>query len=185
VLIAATLVSSAAFSQPHPITATTDTSKMGAPISKNIYGQFLEHGGDIVNTGVWAEMLVDRKFFIRSPPVHPPAGNCKCRRQSTVSADSYALGAPVGADDAVTMDTKSLYTGEHTPLVKLDAKEAHGLSESGIAVRKGKTYTGRIILVGTPSAVVKVALIWGREAADRQVITIRHLGSAYRKFPIL
>ncbi|MGA2534789.1 MAG: hypothetical protein ABSF53_02150 [Terracidiphilus sp.] len=56
-------MSSVAFSQPHPIIATIDASKTGAPISKNIYGQFLEHGGDIVNTGVWAEMLADRKFF--------------------------------------------------------------------------------------------------------------------------
>ena len=50
-------------SQTHAVNATIDVSKTGAPISKNIYGQFLEHGGDIVNTGVWSEMLVDRKFF--------------------------------------------------------------------------------------------------------------------------
>jgi alpha-N-arabinofuranosidase len=45
------------------VNATIDTSNTVAPISKNIYGQFLEHGGDIVNNGVWSEMLVDRKFF--------------------------------------------------------------------------------------------------------------------------
>ena len=50
-------------SQARTIHATIDASKTGAPISKYIYGQFLEHGGDIVNTGVWSEMLVDRKFF--------------------------------------------------------------------------------------------------------------------------
>src|SRR5690348_1705453 len=49
--------------ETHAVNATIDISKTGAPISKNIYGQFLEHGGDIVNTGVWSEMLVDRKFF--------------------------------------------------------------------------------------------------------------------------
>ena len=53
----------AASSQARVVNATIDTSKTGAPISKNIYGQFLEHGGDIVNTGIWSEMLVDRKFF--------------------------------------------------------------------------------------------------------------------------
>ena len=47
-------------SQTRVVNATIDTSKTGAPISKNIYGQFLEHGGDIVNTGVWSELLVDR-----------------------------------------------------------------------------------------------------------------------------
>jgi alpha-N-arabinofuranosidase len=186
VLIATVLATSAAFSQPHPITATIDTSKMGAPISKNIYGQFLEHGGDIVNTGLWAEMLVDRKFFYpvaSSAPTPPPVianagGNPRFRRTPT------RWWAPVGDDDAVTMDTKSPYTGEHTPLVKLDAKQAHGLSESGIAVRKGKAYTGRIILAGSPGAVVKVSRIWGKNAADRKVITIHPLGSTYRKFPL-
>ena len=75
VVIAAAVMSSAAISRPHPIAATIDTSKTGAPISKNIYGQFLEHGGDIVNNGVWSEMLVDRKFFYpvaTSAPSPPP-----------------------------------------------------------------------------------------------------------------
>jgi len=186
VLIAAAVLSSSAFSQPHPITATIDATKTGAPISKNIYGQFLEHGGDIVNSGVWAEMLVDRKFFYpvaSTAPTPPPVignagGNPRFRRTPT------RWWAPIGGDSVVTMDTKSPYTGEHTPLIKLDAKEAHGLSETGIAVRKGKAYTGRIILAGSSNVIVKVALIWGTESADRQVITIRQPGPAYRKFPL-
>lgn len=32
--------------QSKPVNATIDTSKTEAPISKYIYGQFLEHGGD-------------------------------------------------------------------------------------------------------------------------------------------
>ena len=65
------------------------TSKRGSPISKNIYGQFLEHGGDIVNSGVWAEMLVDRKFFLPGclQCAHTSAGDCQCWRQITFSAD--------------------------------------------------------------------------------------------------
>jgi alpha-N-arabinofuranosidase len=185
-LLTTVLVSSVAFSQAHSISATIDASKTGAPISKNIYGQFLEHGGDIVNNGVWAEMLADRKFFYPvaiSAPTPPPVianagGNPRFRRTPT------RWWAPVGGDSVVTMDTSSPYTGEHTPLIKLDAKGAHGLSESGIAVRKGKAYTGRIILASSPGAVVRVALIWGKETADRQVITIRPLGSAYRKIPL-
>lgn len=182
----AVLMPSVSFSQPRSISATIDTSKRGSPISKNIYGQFLEHGGDIVNSGVWAEMLVNRKFFYpgaSSAPTPPPVianagGKSRFRRTSK------RWWAPVGGDSVVTMDTNSPYTGGHTPLVKLDAKEAHGLSESGIAVRKGKAYTGRISLASSPGAVVKVALIWEKETADCQVITIRQLGSAYRRFPL-
>jgi alpha-L-arabinofuranosidase len=173
-------------SQTHVATATIDTSKTGAPISKNIYGQFLEHGGDIVNTGVWSEMLVDRKFFYpvsASAPTPPPvmgnaAGNPRFRRTPT------RWWAPIGGDDVVTMDTKAAYTGDHSPLVKVDVKEPHGFKQSGIAVRKGKSYAGRIILAGSSSTVVKVSLIWGKEAADRQTITLRTLGAAFRKFPL-
>ena len=83
----------AALAQGRVVNATIDASKTGAPISKNIYGQFLEHGGDIVNTGVWAEMLVDRKFFYpvaATAPTPPPViGNAA--GQSAVSAASHAL----------------------------------------------------------------------------------------------
>jgi alpha-N-arabinofuranosidase len=173
-------------SQDRIVNATIDTSKTSAPISKNIYGQFLEHGGDIVNTGVWSEMLVDRKFFYpvaASAPTLPPvmgnaAGNPRFRRTPT------RWWAPIGGADVVSMDTKSPYTGDHSPLVKLEAKEVHGFSQSGIAIRKGKAYTGRFVLAGSPGASVKVTLIWGKEPADRQTITIATLGAAYRKFPL-
>lgn len=173
-------------SQTRTVNAAIDASKTGAPISKYIYGQFLEHGGDIVNTGVWSEMLVDRKFFYpvaTTAPTPPPvmgnaAGNPRFRRTPT------RWWKPVGGDAVVAMDTLSPFTGDHTSLVKLDANEPHGFSQAGIAVRKGKAYTGRIILAGSPGTVVKVTLVWGKEVADRQSVTIRSLGSAYRRFPL-
>ncbi|UWZ84154.1 alpha-N-arabinofuranosidase [Occallatibacter riparius] len=175
-----------AFPQARTVTANIDVSKTGAPISKYIYGQFLEHGGDIVNNGIWSEMLVDRKFFYpvaAGAPTPPPvlgnaAGNPRFRRTPT------RWWAPVGGAENVTMDKKDPYTGDQSPLVKVDAKDPHGLSESGIAVRKGKAYTGRIVLAGSPGAVVKVTLIWGKGPADRQVTTIRTLGASYRKLPL-
>jgi alpha-L-arabinofuranosidase len=175
-----------AASQTRVVDATVDVSKTGAPISKYIYGQFLEHGGDIVNTGVWSEMLVDRKFFYPvavTAPTPPPViansgGNPRFRRTPT------RWWVPVGGADVVTMDNKSPYTGDQSALVKLDSKVPHGLSQSGIAVRKGNAYTGRIVLAGSPGTAVKVTLIWGREAADRQTVIIRTPGTAYRKFPL-
>ncbi|MGA7312587.1 MAG: alpha-N-arabinofuranosidase [Silvibacterium sp.] len=173
-------------SQTRAVSATVNVSKTGAPISKYIYGQFLEHGGDIVNTGVWSEMLVDRKFFypvVTSAPTPPPVianagGNPRFRRTPT------RWWAPIGGADAVTIDSKSPYTGGQTPLVKLDTQEPHGFSQSGIAVRRNMAYTGRIVLAGAAGAVVKVTLIWGKEATDRQTVTIRTLGTAYRKFSL-
>lgn len=100
-------------SQNRIVNATIDVSKTGAAISKNIYGQFLEHGGDIVNTGIWSEMLVDRKFFYpvaTTAPTPPPVivgagGNPRFRRTPT------RWRAPIGGENTVTMDAKSPYTG--------------------------------------------------------------------------
>ena len=174
-----------AISQASTVNATIDTSKTGAPISKYIYGQFLEHGGDIVNTGVWSELLVDRKFYYpvaTSAPKPPPvmgnaAGNPRFNRTPT------RWWTPIGGD-VVTMDTKAPYTGEQTPLVKLNAKEPHGFKQSGIAVRIGHAYTGRIVLAGSPGAVVKVTLTWGKKDADQQTVAIRAVSAAYHKFPL-
>jgi alpha-N-arabinofuranosidase len=179
-LLGVLLLASGAYAQTHPVNVSVDASKTGAPISKYIYGQFLEHGGNIVNEGVWAEMLEDRKFFnpVTSKAVEQPAGPGGWRRPP------LRHWAPVGGDEAVTLDSKNPYTGDHSPLVKLSKAEAHGVEQTGLAVRKGKAYTGRIVLAGTPGTVVKVALVWGKEANDRQTIAIRILGAEYKKFPL-
>jgi len=96
-------------------------------------------------------MLDDRKFYypINShPPAEPPAANPMRR-------PPLRHWTPVGGDEFVTMDTSHPYAGDHTPAVKLGAKEAHGFQQAGLAVRKGKSYTGRIVLAGTPGASVK------------------------------
>jgi alpha-N-arabinofuranosidase len=179
-LFTALILSIFCSAQTQPVHATIDASKTGAPISKYIYGQFLEHGGDIVNEGVWAEMLADRKFYYpisskapQEPPV--PAWRRRSPRRRWV---------PIGDDEFVTMDTKNPFTGDQSPLVKLDKKEPHGFQQTGLAVVKGKSYTGRVWLSGTAGATVKVILIWGQEEGDRQTITILALSSAYRQFPL-
>lgn len=163
---------------PH---AVIDATKIGHPISPYIYGQFLEHGGNIVNEGIWAEMLEDRKFYypITSKPPEQPAPTPGRRFRP-----APRRWVPVGSDEFITMDTKNPFTGDQSPVVKLDKTDAHGFQQSGLAVVKEKSYTGRIILSGTPGAVVKVSLVWGKEAGDRQTVVLHTLGSAYRKFSL-
>jgi alpha-N-arabinofuranosidase len=125
-------------------------------------------------------MLEDRKFYypVTSKPPEQPAGPAWRRR------GPLRHWTPVGGDDVVSMDTKGPYTGDHTPLIKLSGSEAHGVRQTGLAVRKGKTYTGRVVLAGSSGAVVNLTLAWGSEASERQTQTIRVLGSAYRRFPL-
>ncbi|HVN17941.1 MAG TPA: alpha-L-arabinofuranosidase C-terminal domain-containing protein [Dongiaceae bacterium] len=179
-LLAASLFSCFASAQSRPINAIIDASKTGAPISRYLYGQFLEHIGGIVNNGIWAEMLDDRKFYfpITSHPPAEPIGQPGFRR---VPPRHWM---PIGADEFVIMDNDKPYTGDHSPLVKLEKSEPHGFVQTGIAVREEKAYTGRIVLSGSPTAAVNVTLIWGNQAVDRQTITVSALGSDYRKFPL-
>jgi alpha-N-arabinofuranosidase len=179
-LLATLLFSTFSFAQNQPVNVTIDASKTGAPISKYIYGQFLEHIGGIVNNGLWAEMLDDRKFYfpITSRPPAEPAGPAWMRRAA------LRHWTPIGPDESVTMDTNLPYVGEHTPMVKLSPTEAHGIQQAGLTVRKGKSYTGRVILAGTPGATVKVTLVWGNAASDRQTVVVGKLALGYRKFPL-
>jgi alpha-L-arabinofuranosidase len=178
-LLVALILSSLPLAQAQTVNATIDASKTSAPISKYIYGQFLEHIGGIVNSNIWAEMLDDRKFYfpINSHPPTEPAG--PAFRRNTVRH-----WMPVGADEFITMDADHPYVGEHTPLVKLSSSEVHGIQQAGLAVRSGKTYTGRIVLAGTPGTTVKVSLIWGSGSGDRQTVVLNRVDSEYSKIPL-
>ena len=175
VLLLATLCSS----QSKNISVSIDAAKNGPPISKYIYGQFLEHIGGIVNNNIWAEMLDDRKFYypITSHPPSEPEGP----RFRRVMLRHWL---PIGADEFITMDATHPYVGDHTPLIKLSPTEPRGFQQSGLAVRKGKSYTGRIVLAGTPGTSVKVALISGSKAGEKQTVTISKVTSAYQKVPL-
>jgi Alpha-L-arabinofuranosidase C-terminal domain len=45
------------------ISATVNAGKTGEPITKYIYGGFIEHLGNLINYGLWSELLDDRKFY--------------------------------------------------------------------------------------------------------------------------
>ncbi|HSS97733.1 MAG TPA: hypothetical protein VLK33_11920 [Terriglobales bacterium] len=173
------LLSILSAAQAAPVHATIDASKTKAPISKYIYGQFLEHIGGIVNNNIWAEMLDDRKFYypINSHPPEQPSG-------PSFRRVTLRHWMPVGADEFVSMDADHPYVGEHTPVVKLSSSEARGFQQSGLAVRKGKSYTGRIVLAGTSGTTIKVSLIWGDATSDRQTVTINKVSADYRKIPL-
>jgi alpha-N-arabinofuranosidase len=40
------------------VAATIDAGSTAAPISPYVYGQFIEHIGDMVNRSLWAEMIL-------------------------------------------------------------------------------------------------------------------------------
>jgi len=162
------------------IAVTVDAGKTRAPISPYLYGQFIEHIGDLVNRSVWAEMLDDRKFYyaISSETAAPsPAPGPFRGRQPN-------RWHPIGPNTAVVMDRDRPYVGEHTPLVRLAGSESRGIQQAGLVLRKSKAYSGRVVLRGEPGATVAVSLVWGSGPGERQTVPITGLKTAYAKFPL-
>jgi alpha-L-arabinofuranosidase len=158
------------------IAATVDAAKTAAPVSPYLYGQFIEHIADTVNRSIWAELIDDRKFYytVDSKTAAPPAS--RGRRAN--------LWRPIGPDESVVMDKQNAYTGEHSPMVKLDGAAPRGVAQAGIMLRKGRAYSGRVVLAGDAGANVTVSLVWGAGADDRQTASIKGLRTAYGKFPL-
>jgi alpha-N-arabinofuranosidase len=151
---------------------TIDTAKTSEPISKYVYGQFIENQGRCFYGGIWAEMLEDRKFFY---PInfYFPWGENK----------SKSPWKPIGFDTIVVMDKEKIFVGEHTPRIDLDGRKPRGIIQDNLGLIKDKKYDGRIILAGDNSVKVQVSLVWGLRPGDRQTITISNLTNEYKKTP--
>jgi len=158
-----------------PVTATIDATRTGQPITRLMFGGFMEPA----TTQVWAEMLSDRKFLneIDSKPAPAPTGGFGRR-------GPQRRWMPIGADAFVVMDRKNAYVGEWSPLIKLEGATPHGISQTGLVLRAGRAYTGRVILAGGSGAKVAVSLIWGPNPGDRKTISMPALGDTYAKVPL-
>ncbi len=143
--------------------AAIDATKTLAPISKYIYGQFIEHLGRCIYQGIWAEMLEDRKFY------YPVGGK---------ESPWTIIGEPRN----VRMNPILPYVGVHAPEIRLKGNgEAGGIYQDNLAVIKGKSYLGRIVLAADPGALpIQASLVWGPGAGDRQAIAISEPGANYR-----
>lgn len=121
-------------------------------------------------------MLDDWKFYypINSSPSPQPTG--PSFRRITVRH-----WMPIGADEYFTVDTNHPYVGDHTPTVELSPREAHGFQQSGLAVRKGKSYTSRIVPAGSPGTIVKVSLIWAILEVIVKASLLKRLGLSTAK----
>ena len=142
-----------------------DAGKTGEPVSKYIYGQFIEHLGRCIYGGIWAEMLEDRKFYYLVGA-----------RQSPWKA--------VGGSDAVKMERANSYVGEQTPEVSLAPDAPCGIVQGRLALIEGKDYVGRVVLAGDAGAKVKVSLAWGPGEDERQSVMIDAPGADYTKTPL-
>jgi alpha-N-arabinofuranosidase len=173
---------SGARAQAARLEATIHADSTHAPISPYLYGMFLEHIGPIVNHGLWAEMLDDRKFYypIVATELPPPPQPRPGRRGMPAASPWTAIG-PLAA---VHMDSGHAFVGAHSPRITLDAAEPRGIRQAGLAVVRGKSYVGRVVLAADSGAQATVTLVWGASPADRQTDTIAVLSGHYVTYPL-
>jgi alpha-N-arabinofuranosidase len=91
---------------------------------------------------------------------------------------------PIGPDESVVMDKEHPYVGDQSPRIKLAGSSARGIQQSELVLKKGMTYTGRVILAGTADAKISVSLIWGTGPDDRQTVSIPAIKSVFAKYPL-
>ena len=176
----------AASQQPAPrlpgdLRVNINTQQTADPVSKYIFGSFIEHIGNTIYRSMWAELLDDRKFYF---PISSKDPQAPARPQNNPGRTQLRTWRPVGPDEVVVMDKERQFVGEQSPRIALDTSAVHGIRQSGLSLVSGKQYTGRIYLRGTPGAKVTVSLIWGAGSSDKQTLSFAALTNEYKKFPI-
>ena len=155
-------------------TIAVDGTKKGHPISKYIYGQFIEHLGRCIYGGIWAEMLEDRKFYFPVTAEYDPyrdvRGVPKDAPFAVVGASPWEI---VGPDDSVTMVKGDSFVGQHTPVIAA----GHGIRQNDLALVKGKQYEGYVWLKAANGAASATVTLSGAEGKG----TIAEVGNQYRK----
>lgn len=168
-------------SVPDQLKVTIDTQQTADPVSKYVFGSFIEHIGNLIYRSLWSEMLEDRKFYF---PIVSEELEPSTRPQGNPMRMQLRKWRPIGSDEVVVMDKQEPFVGDQSPRIELDPSTPHGIRQSGLALVNGKRYTGRIYLRATPGAKVNVSLIWGSGENDRETIEIGTLSSEYKKFPL-
>lgn len=186
VLLAACSARAETATPAEPVVVRVDAATLGEPISPYLYGQFVEHAGNMVYRSMWSELLEDRKFFYEVGPKPPPEEKPKGGPGGGFFGrldSGPGRWNPIGPVDSVVMDKVRPFAGDHTPLVKLAGAEPRGIRQDGVKLTQGTTYQGRIQLAGDASAEIAVSLVWG-DAPDspRQTVKLGAPGKDYRKF---
>jgi alpha-N-arabinofuranosidase len=166
---------------PQELKVSIDTKQTARPVPPYEYGMFIEHIGSLVYRSLWSEMLDDRKFYFPIKPEEPqtaapaqggPFRNMQLRKWH-----------PIGPAEAVVMDKERPFVGEQSPRIEVDASTPQGIRQAGFALVKGKSYAGHIWLRATTAAKVKIALVWGERANDRQTVALPALTNTYKEMP--
>ncbi len=181
ICLAACLPGSIAESQTTKPAVKIDANKTAEPISKYIYGQFIEHLGRCIYGGIWAEMLEDRKFYFPiTAEYNPYRGTRAVSKDSPFAVVGASPWQITGAPDSVTMVKEDSFVGEYTPLIQPNS----GIRQLDLGLVKNKQYIGYICLKPQKQSTnVTVSLLWGDTPEDSESVQLLIVAGQYGKYP--
>lgn len=167
-------------------TVTVAVNETGAPIQKYIYGQFIEHLGRCIYGGIWAEMLMDRKFYYPVTDEYSPWATASelFWADESILEYPYLARSPwqiVGSSGNLIMDSDDPYVGEHTPVIKVSGEKA-GIQQNELSVLTGQKYVGRVILAGENS-LLPVSIQLSTPDGQTETIIIENISSEFQTYP--
>jgi len=184
-LFGITLLSSCISQTPGEV-VKVDISKTGKPIEKYIYGQFIEHLGNCIYGGLWAEMIEDRKFYYPVTAEFSPWGTLSDENWNA-GEFKYLKGSPweiIGPAHSVLMDTLHPFTGTQSVVVNLpDGMEYSGIRQARLAVLAQKKYSGHIVLSGSESALPITVQLTSSEG-DKVAREIHQISEEFASYPL-
>ena len=146
---------------PANIQVAIDAAKSGKPINPMIFGGYMEPA----TTGVWAEMLSDRKFARPVVSAQPAAARRNAPAGFRFRGEPFR---PVGPEGTVDMDTVRPFVGKHSPRVKLAGSEPRGIQQSRLRLVKGKAWTAVFI-----SPAIPARRLWSAWSGDPAPATLK------------
>ena len=162
-------------------TVTIDAGKTSEPISKYIYGQFIEHLGRCIYGGIWAEMLEDRKFYYPITDDFNPWGTATDEFWGA-GPFKYLNASPwqvIGPPGTVTIVKEQSFVGEHSPLIQ----PGSGIRQEGLGLIKDKQYVGYIYLKPQKQHTnVRISLHWGDKAEAQTSTNLVVVARIYDKY---
>ncbi len=168
-------------------TVKVDLQQDRAPIQKYIYGQFIEHLGQCIYQGIWAEMLLDRKFYFPVTDDYAPwaMADEKFWGDGSPLKYPYLDKSPwqvIGPAGSVMMDKKKPFVGEQTPVIKVQNQKS-GIRQNELSVLADQKYVGHIVLAGEAS-LLPVTVQLKSSDGQTESITIDQLSSEFQSYPI-
>jgi alpha-L-arabinofuranosidase len=137
-------------------TITVNTNNIIGDVHAHLYGANLEHLGQSIYGGIWAEMLFDRKFFGQD--------RAYVGLSEGLSQQSPHFGVVIPWEavnpnyDAVRCvhDSTTYYTGTQSQRITVisDDGQPHGIRQRGLYLEAGRAYTVRLLLLGDVSAAM-------------------------------